>query len=72
MIHRSTKGPGAILQDGPALDAAIEMAGYDVVRRHRRLGVPLVIWQDGHVVEVPPETVRIPDDDDLSASTERT
>lgn len=63
MIHRSTKNPGAILRDGTAIDTAIEMAGYDVVRRHRRLGVPLVLWRDGRVVEVPPESVPIPDDD---------
>jgi hypothetical protein len=25
--------------------------------------VPLVIWKDGRVVEVPPEKVWIPDDD---------
>lgn len=63
MIHRSTKDPSSILQDGRAIDLAFERAGYDVVRRHRQLGVPLVIWQDGRVVDVPPESVRIPDDD---------
>ena len=64
MIHRSTKDIAAILRDGTALDRAIERAGNAVVRRHRQLGVPLVIWRDGRVAEVPPESVRIPDDED--------
>jgi hypothetical protein len=63
MTQRSRKDPGTILQDGAAIDRAIEMAGYDVVRRHRQLGAPLVLWRDGRVVEVPPESVPIPDDD---------
>jgi hypothetical protein len=71
MMQRWTKDIAAILQDGTAIDRAIERAGYDVVRRHRQLGVPLVIWRDGRVVEVPPESVPIPDDDDGAASTER-
>ena len=70
MIHRSTKDVGAIIRDGTAIDRAIERAGYAVVRRHRQLGVPLVIWQDGRVIEVSPESVRIPDDDG-SGSAER-
>lgn len=62
-MNRSTKDIAAIVRDGTAIDRAIERAGYRVVRRHRQLGVPLVIWQDGRVVEVPPESVPIPDDD---------
>lgn len=63
MIHRSTKDIAAILRDGTAIDQAIERAGYAVVRRHRQLALPLVLWQDGRVVEVPPDSVPIPDDD---------
>jgi hypothetical protein len=62
-MHRSTKDIAATLRDGTAIDRAIEEAGYAVVRRHRQLGIPLVIWRDGRVVEVSPESVRIPDDD---------
>ena len=63
MIERSTGEVAAILRDGTGIDHAIERFGYAVVRRHRQLGIPLVIWQDGHVVELPPETVWIPGDD---------
>lgn len=68
MTQRSVKDSAAILRDGTAIDLAIERAGYDVVVRHRQLGVPLVIWREGRVVEVPPESVRIPDDDDTIAT----
>lgn len=68
MIHRSTKQIAAILRDGTAIDRAIERAGYAVVRRYRQLGLRLVIWQDGRVVEVPPESVPIPDDDAPASS----
>lgn len=33
-----------------------------VIQRHRQLGLPLVIWRDGQVVEVPPESVELPAD----------
>jgi hypothetical protein len=31
-----------------------------VIRLHRQLGVPLVIWRDGKVVEVSPWEVKLP------------
>lgn len=44
-----------VLKDGREIDAALERAGRDAIRRHKRGGVPLVIWKDGQVVHVPPE-----------------
>jgi hypothetical protein len=43
---------GAIIGDGRLVDEAIAAAHAEVVRRHRQLGVPIVIWRDGHVAEV--------------------
>jgi len=63
MIDRSRKDIGAIIRDGTAIDCAIEAARRRVVRRHKQLGVPLVIWQDGHVVEVAPESVQVAEDE---------
>ena len=71
MIRRSAKDIAAILRDGAAIDRAIERAGYAVVRRHRQLGVPLVIRQDGRVVELPPESVWIPEDGETLGCTEK-
>lgn len=56
MTKRSRKDIGAIVRDGTAIDRAIEAARRRVVREHLRLGLPLAIWQDGRVVEIPPET----------------
>jgi len=41
-----------------------------VIRRHRQLGVPLVIWRDGQVVEVSPESVELPADTEGSNAGE--
>jgi len=30
-------------------------------KRHRQLGIPLVLWRDGQVVEVDPQTVELPE-----------
>ena len=63
MIDRSTKDISAIVRDGTAIDRAIEAARRRIVREHRRLGLPLVIWRDGRVVEVSPESVAVPEQD---------
>ena len=57
MIDRSKKDIGAIIREGTAIDQAIEAAHRRVVRRHQQLGIPLVIWKDGRVVEVPASSV---------------
>lgn len=36
-------------------ELAMKEAVEDVVKEHRRLGLPLAVWQDGKVVMVPPE-----------------
>jgi hypothetical protein len=59
--------PGAITRDGAAIDAAIARAQPRVMVRHRQLGMPIAIWRDGRVVEIPPESIRIPDENDDSA-----
>lgn len=41
-----------------ALDAAFHVA----VRRHRAVGVAMVMWQDGRVREVSPFDIPLPDD----------
>ena len=53
-----------MLRDGEAIDRAIVRAHREVVLRHRKLGLPLVIWRDGRVVEVPADTFELPPDDE--------
>lgn len=41
------------------ITAALHEAAQDARRRHKAFGVPLVIWRDGKVVEVPPEEIEV-------------
>ncbi len=62
MRRESSRDPAAVLRDGEAIDRAILAAHRRVVLRHRQMGVPLVIWRDGKVVEVAAEDVDLPHD----------
>jgi len=60
MKKKSHREIERILRDGTAIDRAIVAARRRVIRLHRQLGVPLVIWRDGKVVEVSAAKVRLP------------
>ena len=62
MSRRPSREIASIIREGTAIDRAIVAARRRVIRRHRQLGVPLVIWRDGQVVEVSPESVELPAD----------
>lgn len=64
MSREPSKDIASILEEGSAIDRAIVAARRRVVLRHRQAGIPLVLWRDGKVVEVPPESVELPLDDD--------
>lgn len=51
---------GRILRDGDAIDQAIVATHRRVILRHRQMSVPLAVWRDGKVVELPPESVELP------------
>jgi predicted ABC-type ATPase len=36
-----------------------DRAGREALARHKALGIPIVIWRDGKVVEVPPEEIEV-------------
>jgi len=46
-----------LCQEGTQIDLAVERAARDARLRHKQLGVPLVVWRDGKVVEIPPEEI---------------
>lgn len=62
MIQRPSQDIGKIIRDGTAIDRAMVKAHRRVILRHRQLGIPLVIWRDGQVVEVPADSVELPAD----------
>jgi hypothetical protein len=53
MVDRSPVDIAAVMLDGEVVDRAIARARADLVRLNRKLGLPLLLWQDGRVVEVP-------------------
>ena len=69
-MKRPSHEIASIIRDGTAIDRAIVAAARRVILRHRELGLPLVIWRDGQVVEVPPESVDLPDVDDTGTPRE--
>ena len=59
---RPAKDPEQMLRDGEALKRALIAAQREAVLRHRRLGIPVAVWRDGKVFEVPAESIKLPDD----------
>lgn len=53
MRPRSGEKPRGLLRE-EALQALRE-AVWDVIVEHKRLGLPLVVWRNGQVVEISPE-----------------
>ena len=44
-----------LFRDDERILKALREAYYDAVRLHRAYGVPMVFWENGKVVEIPPE-----------------
>lgn len=51
----------AIFDEGSAVDEAMRKEWQRAVRRHRRLGIPLLVSENGRIVELDPFEVEIPD-----------
>jgi hypothetical protein len=49
----------AIFADGRAIDQALREAAQEAMWRHKQLGVPLVVWEDGKVKVIPPEEIQV-------------
>jgi hypothetical protein len=43
--------------DTARVTEAVREAGRQARRLHKQRGVPIVVWQDGKVVEIPPEQI---------------
>lgn len=48
---------GRVFEDGVAIDAALAAAAQSAVREALLRGRPVVVWQDGQVVELPAEQI---------------
>lgn len=54
--------PIARVQDTPLMLAALRRGAQAALRQHKLLGYPIVVWEDGKVVWIPPEEIVLDDD----------
>jgi hypothetical protein len=52
----------AVWNDDARMQAALDLAFHNAVRRHRAANVPMAMWENGAVVEVSPFLIPLPDD----------
>jgi len=60
MTPRSASEIEAVMRDDKAVSQAFVASYRRTVLRHRHLGLPLVVWKDGQVVEVSADEVDLP------------
>lgn len=49
-----------LFRDDALIDAALRRATRAALLLHKRMGQPIVVWDDGQVREIPPEKIVIP------------
>jgi hypothetical protein len=51
-----------VWRDDARMQAVLDRAFQEAVRRHRAANVPMAMWEDGEVVHVSPFDIPLPDD----------
>ena len=46
-----------LMTDGKEVDEALKRGVREALLRHKKLGQSIVVWQDGKVVEIPPDQI---------------
>lgn len=46
-----------LISDRTVVDAALKRAVREALLFHKMMGNPIVVWEDGKVVEIPPEEI---------------
>lgn len=64
----------ALMRDGALIAAAMRAAGRDAARRHKAMGVPLVVCVHGEIRHIPPDEIEVDSTDalDVAVSTRNT
>ena len=63
MIQKARDEIDELFRDGRAIDEALRQAVRKALLRHKKAGVPIVSWEDGKVVVIPPEEIPIGEPD---------
>lgn len=53
-----------LLDDAEGLEAALRRGVREALRRHKALGNPVVFFEEGRTVVVPPEELEIPEEEE--------
>lgn len=72
MAERNGKGLDLCTASGDEINEAMKQGVYDALRRHKAAGVPIVVWENGQIVHIPAEEIRIPDEPNGSPEMEQT
>jgi hypothetical protein len=48
-----------MFDEGIEIDEALEQAAREAYLLHKRLGRPIIVWENEQVVEIPPEEIEI-------------
>lgn len=48
-----------LMMDDALIDGALAKAVREAVLRHKRLGNPIAVWENGRVVWIPPEEIEV-------------
>ena len=59
MADIAQKSITEIFIEGTEIDEAFARAVQLALWRHKQMGVPIVVWRDGKIVEIPPEEIPV-------------
>ena len=68
MRRSSSKDVSRIFKEGKLIDDALREAVRKALLRHKRNGNPIATWQDGKVVWIPADQIRVDMDTDQEAN----
>ena len=59
MKKRRSKSISQLFAEGKPIDDALARGVREALSRHKKLGQPVAVWQDGKAVWLPPEKIRV-------------
>jgi len=59
MIAKGVKDISKIFAEGKLIDKALRMAGREALLRHKKAGVPIVVWRRGKIVRIPASKIKV-------------
>ncbi len=54
-MAKRARNIGKIMREGTLVDQALRRAAYEAMLKHKKAGLPMVIWKDGAICWVMPD-----------------